>query len=152
MRTWTRKGGRWEDAFWHWNRAGTTPGSWWNRSGTVVDPWWIRSGSVVDSWWIRLQFWWIRGLVTVWHYVFLNIPRAQDPDRLCPYIILRGNSEPGWHSPGCREAAKPKCTPERLQRFTGHASRILHHVVLEFYLAWFKTHHPQQRQARGTPC
>ena len=91
----------------------------------------------MDPWWIRLQFWWIRGLVTVWHYVFLNIPRVQDPDRLCPYIILRGKSEPGWQRPGRRKAAKPKCTPERLQRFTRHGSRILPHVVLEFYPKWF---------------
>ena len=109
----------------------------WKYAGLVVEPKWNRGGSVVDPWWIRLQFWWIRGLVTVWHYVFLNIPRVQDPDRLYPYIILKGKSEPGWQRPGRRKAAKPKCTPERLQRFTQHGSRMLPHVVLEFYPKWF---------------
>ena len=56
----------------------------WNHIGFVAEPWWNRGGSIVEPWWNRLQFWWNLGSVVVWHYVFLDIPRVRDPDRLGP--------------------------------------------------------------------
>ena len=120
--------------------GGTAREPCWTHSGTVVEPWWNRSGTVVEPWWNHLQFGWNLVQEPVWHYVFLKISRVWGPDRLGPYIILRGDSThaqvahgPGWQRPGHHGAAKPKCTTKRLQSFTRHGSRILPHVVLEFY-------------------
>jgi len=85
MWSWVRKGAGGKTH----SGTGTVLEPCWIRGGTVVEPWWIHSGTVVEPLTILAEPALSEGLELC---VFLNIPCVRDPDRLGPYIILRGSS------------------------------------------------------------
>ena len=80
--------------------------------GSCVDPVWILRGSCGDPVGIRVRFVWIRVFRGVWRHGFLYILGVKTPDRLFPFIILKG---------------------ERGPRAGSAAPWLLVHVILKFY-------------------
>ena len=75
--------------------------------GSCVDPVWILRGSCGDPVGIRVRFLWIRVLRGVWRHRFLYILGVKTPDRLFPFIKLKGEGE----GRGSREAVGPSAVP-----------------------------------------